>query len=197
MARWGNLPGLIGWRSASRLKALNFPKVIELVVGFLEGKGSPFALVGGLALQAYGVSRATFDLDLVLVADDQEVVLKHMESLGYETLHASSAFSNHVHPDAELGRVDFIYVDSHTSHRLLGPDSVRLTLSGRTLPVPKPEHLVAMKVHAMKNDPSRGFREKADIQALWRAHGLDEHEVQRYFHRAGMEAAFDELKKSI
>jgi hypothetical protein len=37
---------------------------------------------------------------------------------------------------------------------------------GTTLLVPRPEHLAAMKVQAMKNDPSRTFQDLADIQAL-------------------------------
>jgi hypothetical protein len=41
-----------------------------------------------------------------------------------------------------------------------------LALGERLLPVPRPEHLAAMKVQAMKSDPGRTLREMADIQFL-------------------------------
>jgi hypothetical protein len=37
---------------------------------------------------------------------------------------------------------------------------------GISVPVVRPEHLIALKIFAMKNDPERTFREIADIQEL-------------------------------
>jgi hypothetical protein len=63
------------------------------------------------------------------------------------------------------------------------------------MPVPRPEHLAAMKIHAMKNDPSRTFQELADIQYLLRLPGVDELEIRGYFEKSGLLEKFDELKK--
>ena len=35
---------------------------------------------------------------------------------------------------------------------------------GFSAAIPRPEHLIAMKVHAIKNNPSRMFKDMADIQ---------------------------------
>ena len=48
-----------------------------------------------------------------------------------------------------------------------------------------------MKVQAMKNDPSRTFRDLADIQALLELPGVDENEVRGYFQRHGLLARFE------
>ena len=45
----------------------------------------------------------------------------------YERLHASEGYSNHVHPDAAWGRLDFIYVEGKTADGLFG-GAVRTTL---------------------------------------------------------------------
>lgn len=70
-------------------------------------------------------------------------------------------------------------------------------LGGHELRVPRPEHLAAMKVHAMKNDPGRAFQELADIRFLLQLDGVDEGEIREYFEKAGLDERFDEIKGSI
>ena len=187
----------LGYDPSRRSVGLDFARVIDAVAGFLERENAPFALVGAFALHAYGLSRATFDLDFVTEAEVRERLIAFLESLGYETLHASSGYSNHLHSDAAAGRLDFIYVAGETSRRLFSAPGTTLRLGGRDLPVPRAEHLVAMKVHAMKNDPERVFQEMADIRVLLRVPGIDEDEVRGYFERAEMENRYIELKRSL
>jgi hypothetical protein len=47
--------------------------------------------------------------------------------------------------------------------------------------VVKPEHIVALKVFAMKNNPERALREMADIKELLRFNEINMKEVQEYF----------------
>ena len=51
---------------------MNFSKVIEEVAGFLDREKVRFALAGAFALHAYGLSRATSDLDFVTEARVRE-----------------------------------------------------------------------------------------------------------------------------
>ena len=75
-----------------------------------------------------------------------------MESKGFETLHRSQGYSNHRHLDPDVGRVDLVYVGGKTAARLFADTSHHETSSGLSIPVPRPEHLIAMKVLAMKNE---------------------------------------------
>lgn len=63
--------------------------------------------------------------------------------------------------------------------------------------VPKPEHLAALKVLAMKNDPARIFQEMADIRFLLTVPGVDRHEIRDYFERQGLKERFDELERTL
>lgn len=63
--------------------------------------------------------------------------------------------------------------------------------------VPRAEHLAAMKIHAMKSDPSRTFKELADIQFLLGLPGIDEQEIRGCFEKEGLKGRFDELKKTL
>ncbi len=173
--------------------AMKLGDVLRRVGEHLHSEGHPWALVGGHALAAYGKARSTLDLDLLVPGEAQHRLIEFMERLGYETLHRSSGFSNHLHSDSDLGRVDFIYVRGETQREIFegarevaGPDGVRVS-------VPRAEHLIAMKVQAMKNDPKRKFQDMADIAGLLESSGVDRPQVRSFFERAGMLALWDEL----
>ena len=73
-----------------------------------------------------------------------------------------------------MGRVDLIYVDGVTADRLFEGAEKSFRLGGHELSVPRAEHLAAMKVHAMKNDPGRALQEMADIRFLLQLDGVNE-----------------------
>ena len=54
-----------------------------------------------------------------------------------------------------------------------------------TVPVVRPEHIVALKVFAMKNDPDRALREMADIKELLSLPEINLQEIQKYFKKYG------------
>jgi hypothetical protein len=174
---------------------VDFGRVLSALTEFLEREGISYAVVGAFGLQAYGLGRATMDVDLVAEAGARQRVLEFLESLGYETLHVSTGYSNHVHPLPAMGRVDFVYVGGDTGRLLFGQCGRTLDLGGRRLPVPRPEHLAAMKVQAMKNDPSRTLQDMADVQFLLRLPGVDEEEIRGYFERAGLLERYGEIKR--
>ncbi|MHB8872611.1 MAG: hypothetical protein ACYC8T_02895 [Myxococcaceae bacterium] len=176
---------------------MEFAKVLGEVTRFLEERGYRYGLAGAFALHAYGLMRATADLDFVVEHRAKEDLLRFLDGLGYERLHLSQGYSNHVHPLASLGRLDFIYVDSQTAELMFGAARQVAFLSGKHVPVPKPEHLAAMKILAMKNDPTRALQEMADIQFLLGLPGVDEDEIRRYFERHGMQERFDEIKRNM
>lgn len=65
------------------------------------------------------------------------------------------------------------------------------------IPVPSPEHLAAMKVTAMKNDPRRAFQEQSDIRHLITHEGADRDEIRRQYARHGLENRFRELLETL
>jgi hypothetical protein len=176
---------------------MDFSGVLDRIASFLRERRQPFALVGGVALAAYGIARTTLDLDLAVDVSAQEAIVAFMESQGYATLHRSAGFSNHLHADPDLGRVDFLYVRDETSRRLFAELRHVAGPRGASIPVPKPEHLAAMKVQAMKDDPARTFQELADVRALLARPDLDRAEVRGYFERHGLLDRYDELLATL
>jgi hypothetical protein len=176
---------------------VEFAKALKLVAAFLEKGDVRYAIIGALGLHAYGLTRATVDLDFVVEEKGRADLVRYLESLGYETLNVSDGFSNHVHPLSSLGRIDCVYVDETTATVLFSNARALPVLPGQTAPVPRAEHLAAMKILAMKNDPTRTFKEMGDIQYLLSLPGVDEHEIRRHFEKHGLESRFHEIKRAM
>lgn len=170
-------------------------RVAQTLRDFFTEHDVPFAVVGGFGLHAYGLTRATFDLDLLTAAEAQAELVSFMEGLGYRTLHRSAGYSNHAHGDAAWGRVDFIYVRGDTARELFASLRSFELSPGLELPVPRPEHLAALKVHAMKSDPERRYQDMADLRFLLRLPGIDTAEMRAQFAKRGMLEIFHELKE--
>ena len=175
--------------------AMNFRKVLKILVDFFHRKEMRFAVIGAFGLHAYGLSRATRDIDFVADKISQPEIVSFLESLGYETLYVSSGYSNHFHSEREMGRLDFIYVEGRTAGLLFPNLQKRLFLKDMALPVPKPEHIAAMKIFAMKNDPSREYQEMADLQFLLALPGVDKEEIKGYFEKYGLGEKYEELQE--
>ncbi|HVS31154.1 MAG TPA: hypothetical protein VMS98_06840, partial [Thermoanaerobaculia bacterium] len=122
-------------------------------------------------------------------------IVAFAESLGYETLHVSEGYSNHLHQDQDKGRVDFMYVDESTATKLFPAASLKAVLGGLMVRVPRPEHVAAMKVISMKNSPQRVLIDSPDVQALLSLPEIDRDEVRDYFARHGLLELFHAIEK--
>ncbi len=173
---------------------MDFVRVLSGLARFFEERKLNYAVIGGVGLAGYGMPRATVDLDLVLDGGAQEETIRFLESLGYRTLHRSSGYSNHQHPLSEMGGVDLVYVRGETSGRIFEASRMLDGPGGLKVPVPCPEHLIAMKVVAMKNDPSRTFQDMADIRFLMGLPDIDLEEVRSQFSKNDLLERFHELE---
>lgn len=176
---------------------MDYERVLGSLQSFFVAGGVRYAVIGGFGLHAYGLARATFDVDFVVDAQAQSRLVEHLETIGYETLNVTSGYSNHLHRDSALGRLDFVYVRDETAERLFAGCRPLPIVGEVEAPVPRPEHLAAMKVQAMKNDPERTFREMADLLFLLRLPGIDRSEVRRQFERCGLVERYRELERSL
>jgi hypothetical protein len=170
--------------------------VLAEITRFLSKLGIRHGMAGAVALHAHGLTRATRDLDFIVEERARAPLLAHLESIGYELLHESPGFSNHLHPEPRWGRLDFIYVEEPTAGNLFGRSTAMEIFPGLSALVPRPEHLAAMKVQAMKENPARTLQDLADIESLLALPGVDEQEIRRYFERHGLAAKFEQLKRA-
>lgn len=174
---------------------MNFERVISHVAQHVQNAEVPIFLIGGLAMHAYDLARLTTRIDF-LTRDDQRVgIVSFMEKSGYETLRSGGGFSNHLHPEEEWGRVDFVYSSEETVEKMLDAVTARVRIGDFDIPVPSPDHLIAMKVLAMRNEPRRTLIEMADIQHLMSLPRTDLKQVRGYFEKYGLLRRYDEIRE--
>lgn len=166
-----------------------FDQIAQALDAFAAGDVSP-ALIGGLALAAHDVIRATQDVDFLLDAADADRVHGILLGLGYRCIHRSEDAANYLRGDEGL---DLLYAHRPIARQLLAEATERETPMGR-LRVVSAEGLIAFKLQGYVNDPTR-TRDIDDIRSLLQAKGpaLQMDEVARYFRLFNREALLDEL----
>jgi hypothetical protein len=176
---------------------MDFTRALALLHGFFEEQHVRWALIGGLALAAYGLPRTTFDLDVVADGDRQDDVIAFLAGAGFETLYRSRGFSNHLHGDRALGRIDVVYVRGDTRDAIFRDARSLPGPGGMELFVPRPEHLAAMKVAAMSSDPGRTFGDLADVRFLLDLPGVNRGAIRAAFAKYGLLERYLEIEKTL
>lgn len=156
--------------------------------------GTPPALIGGLALAAHRVVRATQDVDFLADSADADHLHGLLLDLGYRCIHRSEDAANYLRGDEGL---DLLYAHRPVARRLLAEAEARDTAMGR-LHVISTEGLIAFKLQGYINDPTRA-RDLDDIRALLRANrtALSMLEVREFFGLFEREALLDEILGEI
>lgn len=142
--------------------------ILRVLIDAAKRQRIPFLVIGGYALQAYEVVRQTLDTD-VLTSDAYAVEMDAiLRGVGYEQLARSDIFARYRHASSALADVDVLFVDNDTAEEMVR-QARECTLGGTTCLVPAFAHLLALKLHAIRNNPKRETRDLADIFALIRA----------------------------
>ena len=168
-------------------------QIKQAVAAFTGCKTTP-ALIGGLALAAHQVVRATRDVDFLADADDADRLHEILLALGYRCVHRSEDAANYLREDEGL---DLLYAHRPTARRLLTNAEERSTAIG-SLRVISAEGLIGFKLQALVNNPSR-TRDLDDIRGLLRAQRgrLNMQEVQEYFALFDRKEMLNELLAEI
>ncbi|MCU0305475.1 MAG: hypothetical protein MUC56_15585 [Thermoanaerobaculales bacterium] len=172
---------------------MDFERVLALIRSHFDDVGEPFGVVGALGVAARGFSRTTFDVDIVAPASAQAALIEFLEAAGYRTEHRSAGYSNHVHADRDLGRVDVVYVGGETAERIFAGVEMRPGAGGVDMPVPRAEHLAAMKLFGIKNEPTQALQDLEDVRRILELPRVDREEIRGYFNRYGLEALLERL----
>lgn len=167
---------------------------IREVLAIFAGCAIEPALIGGLALAAHNVVRATQDVDFLADSADADRLHEALLQLGYRCVHRSDDAANYLRGDEGL---DLLYARRPVARRLLAEAQARETPMGR-LRVLSAEGLIGFKLQGYINDPTRA-RDIEDIRALLRANhsALNMPEVRSYFTLFEREALLDEMLAEI
>jgi hypothetical protein len=171
--------------------------VLSIITHQLPDAGVPCIMIGGHAVNYYGVLRATQDIDFMIAASSSDRVRDLMKNAGFTniSLHDSVMFFNR--PDTPL-RIDFLIVDSETMDKLL-VNAVQVNYAGAdTVLVPQLADLLAMKLFALANGgPKRKDKDFGDIVNLVIENSIKIDELRSLTQQFATAALFAELNARI
>jgi hypothetical protein len=140
--------------------------MIQAAFDLLASCTRPFLIVGGHALAAYGLVRQTIDVDCLIAVDDQAALETTLTHGGYVAKARTENFVRYT-GGSDRPEIDVLLVDGPTFQKLAetaGP----LHRGQHTFRVPGLAELIALKLHAIRNDPRRETRDLGDIAELLR-----------------------------
>lgn len=174
--------------------------VFKFLVETLSREKIDFALIGGFALQAEGVTRTTRDIDLLILSEYSLQIKTIMLKYGYELIHENEDVLNFIGKKTELGRVDFLLAHRKYTLSMLHRAQEKEIFGGKfKIKVLKPEDLIGLKVQASSNDPKRMAQDMADIEMLMRVNygNLDKALLKDYFELFNREKELESILRRI
>lgn len=146
---------------------------LEIVNQKSRERGLEFLVMGGLATNAHGYQRQTADMDLLVKSDDREAWKSLMTELGYQLFHEQGAFAQFSPPESSTWPVDLMFVNRQTFFKMKSA-SVKVEVQKSSVQIPSAEHLIALKLHALKHTTSRReLKDLLDVAGLIEANKID------------------------
>ena len=159
--------------------------------------GIDVLLIGGFAVNHYGYSRTTLDVDFMVVADQVSEAVRLFREAGFTNIDRQESAVFLSHPDGGP-RVDLLPVDEETMTRL-ARGANEAVVHGVRLRIPALRDLLAMKIFAFSRNPARRMgKDLPDIAFLSVLHGLDpEADLGPLCERFGTPEAFAMIQQQI
>ena len=161
-------------------------------------RGLPFLVIGGLAVNFHGCPRDTADLDLLIAQDARGQWLSLLLELGYTIYQEKGAFVQLSPPKEGAWPVDLMLVREPTFSPILAA-GIRTEMFGVDVIVPALEHLLALKLHALKHGHiGRYLKDFLDVENLIRVNRMEVHseKVRRLFEKYGTMELYDRISRT-
>lgn len=159
----------------------------------------PFVVIGGQAVNIFGLSRLTADIDLVVPRRDKARWSALMEKLNYTVQQDDARFARYKPDTLAAWPIDLMFVDDQTFTRLEQESSEAFFGVARAQ-VASGRHLVTLKLHALKHYQEHRFaKDFSDVVGLLRSGktGLSLVELRELCERYADLKLFEKLKDEL
>jgi predicted nucleotidyltransferase len=138
-----------------------------------QERGLDFLVIGGLAVNFYGYSRDTADLDLLIRQDARTIWEELFSQLEYVVEQDAETFVQLAPPRHGEWPVDWMLVREPTFIPMLAACR-EVEMFGASMRIPSLEHLIALKLHALKHTRAHRFlKDFQDVEGLVQVNHLD------------------------
>lgn len=174
---------------------------VELVDYISLGKQEPllrFLIIGGYAVGAHGHTRSTFDVDFLVRRGERDAWVSRLLGAGLHLFGETRAFAQFTQPQGG-DSLDLMFVDDST-FELMWRASEERNYGGSLARIPSLDHLLALKLHALKQAlPHRTSKDAEDVEMLVRRNNLNLHEphYEQLFLTYGNREIYDTILRIV
>ena len=152
---------------------MKYSTIFHLVSFVCSKRKIPYVLIGGFAVNYYKVTRQTADVDFLITQEDFDKIIGLLKKEGFKQDYAQEVFTRLTSEKPYFMDLDFMFVDKETLDKII-KEGKEASIAGQKLIVPCLNHLIALKLHAIKYNPKiREYKDLADIIELIKANNID------------------------
>lgn len=177
---------------------MDFKKVLSFLLSDFQKEGIRYALIGGFAMGALGIVRATMDLDFLVDRSDAESLDHVLKDHGYSLFYQSENVAQYQSDLKPFGSVDVLYAFRPVSLSMLKRAESLPVFGGEYhIPVLLPEDIIGLKVQALSNTDERKAIDIADITLILQQYSrsVDWGQLSDYFLLFEQEELFEQFKQ--
>ncbi len=134
--------------------------IFELIAEAGKKANAHLILIGGFAVNEHGYARSTQDVDFLIREEGYPAIREALASLGLHEVFRNDLFARFEDAKKLLIPLDILFLDPVTFAAVWGA-SLEVTVRGVRFRIPSLEHLIALKLHAIKQGGER--REWKDL----------------------------------
>ena len=152
----------------------SFKTIISELGALLEGQVRTPIIVGGWAVNQLGFVRNTIDFDIMIFEEDFPLYEVSLNKIKYQKMARTSLFARFSPGnDSQLPIIDLLFSNKQTYEKMFAEGSM-VELFGVEFLLPKVEHIIAMKLHAvLHGEAHRLGKDFEDIVSLIEIYDLD------------------------
>lgn len=155
-----------------------YPTIFHLISDIFAKGNVKSVLIGGFAVNYYKVTRQTADIDFLITKNDFEKIISLLEKEGFKKDYEQEVFARFLGEKPQLMDLDFMFVDEETLNKII-KESRQIGIAGQKFIVPCLNHLIALKLHAIKYNPKiREYRDLPDIIELIRINKINTKDME-------------------
>lgn len=141
-------------------------EILRTIKVYTDEKKMPFLVIGGHAVNAWGISRHTGDVDLMVPLEDKPQWLTLFRILRYEEGQSDDRFSRFRTESLDNWPIDLMYVNRSTFDSIYQETELQ-EFGDVEVPVASLKHLVFLKIHALKHFQEHRFaKDYSDLVSL-------------------------------
>lgn len=151
---------------------MKYPTIFHLISSVFNKKAITCVLIGGFAVNYHNVTRATADVDFLTTKEDFDKILGLLKEKGFKEDYIHEVFARLKSEKEHYIDLDFMFVDKDVLEKII-KDGKEAVIAGQKFIVPSVFHLIALKLHAIKDNKKREYKDLLDIMDLIRNNEID------------------------